>query len=122
MAIPSLNDFLSEDPEKDWFFDSVTPRGFAFDGFMPWASKTPFGRDETKRKRPLSLIQTPAEMARFQLLDVSVAEGYHLSDILRRVVFLTFISCPVGHWERICSLFSHKICKADSLDKRFKSR
>ncbi|XP_078589245.1 uncharacterized protein LOC144869664 [Branchiostoma floridae x Branchiostoma japonicum] len=89
MAIPSLNDFLSEDPEKDWFFDSVTPRGFAFDGFMPWASKTPFGRNQTKRKPPVSLIQTPAEMAKFQLLEVSLAEGYHLSDILRRVVFLT---------------------------------
>ncbi|CAH1252190.1 Hypp9230 [Branchiostoma lanceolatum] len=85
MAIPSLNDF----PEKDWFFDSVTPRGFTFDGFMPWASKTPFGRDQTKTKPPVSLIQTPAEMAKFQRRDVSVAEGYHLSDILRRVVFLT---------------------------------
>ncbi|XP_078576007.1 uncharacterized protein LOC144861831 [Branchiostoma floridae x Branchiostoma japonicum] len=85
MAIPSLNDF----PDKDWFFDSVTPRGFAFDGFMPWASKTPFGRDQTKTKPPVSLIQTPAEMAKFQRLDVSVAEGYHLSDILRRVVLLT---------------------------------
>ncbi|CAH1266249.1 TTC28 [Branchiostoma lanceolatum] len=84
MAIPSLNDF----PANDWFFDSVTPRGFAFDGFMPWASKTPFGRDQTKTKPPVSLIQTPAEMAKFQRLDVSVAEGYHLSDILRRVVFL----------------------------------
>ncbi|XP_066285166.1 tetratricopeptide repeat protein 28-like [Branchiostoma lanceolatum] len=85
MAIPSLNDF----PEKDWFFDSVTPRGFAFDGFMPWASKTPFGRDQTKTKPPVSLIQTPAKMAKFQRLDISLAEGYHLSDILRRVVFLT---------------------------------
>ncbi|XP_035685794.1 uncharacterized protein LOC118422380 [Branchiostoma floridae] len=84
MAIPSLNDF----PEKDWFFDSVTPRGFALDGFMPWASKTPFGRDQTKTKPPVSLIQTPAEMAKFQRRDVSVAEGYHLSDILRRVVLL----------------------------------
>eukprot|EP00058_Branchiostoma_floridae_P007088 XP_002592576.1 hypothetical protein BRAFLDRAFT_68898 [Branchiostoma floridae] len=85
MAIPSLNHF----PETDWFFDSVTPRGFAFDGFMPWASKTPFGRDQTKTKPPVSLIQTPAKMAEFQRQDVSVAEGYHLSDILRRVVLLT---------------------------------
>ncbi|XP_066278478.1 uncharacterized protein [Branchiostoma lanceolatum] len=85
MAIPSLNDF----PEKDWFFDSVTPRGFAFDGFMPWASKTPFGRDQTKTKPSLSLIQTAINMAKFQCQEVSVAEGYHLSDILRRAVFLT---------------------------------
>ncbi|CAH1266179.1 TTC28 [Branchiostoma lanceolatum] len=85
MAIPSLNDF----PANDWFFDSITPRGFAFDGFMPWASKTPFGRDQTKTKSPVSLIQTPAEMAKFQRVDISVAEGYHLSDILRRVAFLT---------------------------------
>ncbi|CAH1244669.1 C1QTNF5 [Branchiostoma lanceolatum] len=89
MAIPSLNDFLSEDPEKDWFFDSVTPRGFAFDGFMPWASKTPFGRDETKNKPPLSLIQTPAKLVEYQNLKIALSEGYHLSDILRRVTFLT---------------------------------
>ncbi|XP_019619766.1 PREDICTED: uncharacterized protein LOC109466486 [Branchiostoma belcheri] len=89
MAIPSLNDFLSEDPEKDWFFDSVTPRGFAFDGFMPWASKTPFGRDETKTKPPVSLIQIPAELAEYQHLHIALAEGYHLSDILRRVSYLT---------------------------------
>ncbi|KAI8484265.1 hypothetical protein Bbelb_380500 [Branchiostoma belcheri] len=89
MAISSLNDFLSEDPEKDWFFDSVTPRGFAFDGFMPWASKTPFGRDETKSKPPVSLIQTPAKLAEYQHLHIALAEGYHLSDILRRVTYLT---------------------------------
>ncbi|XP_078682416.1 uncharacterized protein LOC144916891 [Branchiostoma floridae x Branchiostoma belcheri] len=89
MAIPSLNDFLSEDPEKDWFFDSVTPRGFAFDGFMPWASKTPFGRDETKSKLPVSLVQTPAKLAEYQHLQIALAEGYHLSDILRRVTYLT---------------------------------
>ncbi|KAI8503653.1 hypothetical protein Bbelb_186240 [Branchiostoma belcheri] len=89
MAIPSLNDFLSEDPAKDWFFDPVTPRGFAFDGFMPWASKTPFGRDETKNKPPVSLIQTPAKLAKYQHLHIALAEGYHLSDILRRVTYLT---------------------------------
>ncbi|XP_078682550.1 uncharacterized protein LOC144916978 [Branchiostoma floridae x Branchiostoma belcheri] len=89
MAIPSLNDFLSEDPEKDWFYDSVTPRGFAFDGFMPWASKTPFGRDQTKNKPPVSLIQTPAKLAKYQYIRIALAEGYHLSDILRRVTYLT---------------------------------
>ncbi|KAI8484607.1 hypothetical protein Bbelb_377140 [Branchiostoma belcheri] len=89
MAIPSLNDFLSEDPDKDWFFDSVTPRGFAFDSFMPWASKTPFGRDETKRKPSVSLIQTPAKLAEYQHLHIALAEGYHLSDILRRVTYIT---------------------------------
>ncbi|KAI8503840.1 hypothetical protein Bbelb_188110 [Branchiostoma belcheri] len=89
MAIPSLNDYLSEDPGKDWFFDSVTPRGFAFDGFMPWASKTPFGRDRTKTKDPVNLIQTPAELAEYQHLHIALAEGYHLSDILRRVAYLT---------------------------------
>ncbi|XP_035691639.1 uncharacterized protein LOC118426389 [Branchiostoma floridae] len=89
MAITSLNDFQSKDPGKDWFFDSITPRGFAFDGFMPWACKTPFGRQQTENKPPVSLIQTPVEMAKFQQVDVSLAEGYHLSDILRRVVFLT---------------------------------
>ncbi|XP_078594068.1 uncharacterized protein LOC144871927 [Branchiostoma floridae x Branchiostoma japonicum] len=88
MAIPSLNDFHSEDPDKDWFFDSVTPHGFAFDGFMPWASKTPFGRDQTKSKAPISLIQTPSEMAKFQQLEISLAEGYNLSDILMWFVFL----------------------------------
>ncbi|XP_019642691.1 PREDICTED: LOW QUALITY PROTEIN: uncharacterized protein LOC109483974 [Branchiostoma belcheri] len=89
MAIPSLNDFLSEDPEKDWFYDSVTPRGFAFDGFMPWASKTPLGRDRTKAKDPVSLIQTPDELAKYQNIRIALAEGYHLSDILRRVTYLT---------------------------------
>ncbi|XP_019633303.1 PREDICTED: LOW QUALITY PROTEIN: uncharacterized protein LOC109476739 [Branchiostoma belcheri] len=88
MAIPSLNNFLSEDPAKDWFYDSVTPRGFTFDGFMPWASKTPFGRDKTKSKPPVSLIQTPAKLAEYQHLHIALAEGYHLSDILRRVTYL----------------------------------
>ncbi|XP_066287563.1 uncharacterized protein [Branchiostoma lanceolatum] len=89
MAIPSLNNFFSEDPKKDWFFDSVTPRGFAFDGFMPWASKTPFGRDRTEIKPAVSLIQTPAKLAKYQHLHIAVAEGYHLSDILRRVAYLS---------------------------------
>ncbi|XP_035692046.1 uncharacterized protein LOC118426644 [Branchiostoma floridae] len=89
VAIQSLNDFHSEDPADSWFYDSVTPRGFAFDGAMPWASKTPFGRERTKTKPAVSLIQTPSGMADFQRQDVALAHGYHLSDILRYVSYLT---------------------------------
>ncbi|XP_078693683.1 uncharacterized protein LOC144923195 [Branchiostoma floridae x Branchiostoma belcheri] len=108
MAIPSLNDFVSEDQNKDWFFDSVTPRGFAFDGFMPWASKTPFGRDKTKTKGHINLIQTPAKMARYQHLHIAKAEGYHLSDILRRVAYLTGDECLVNDYmDRVNKTVDH---------------
>ncbi|KAI8486767.1 hypothetical protein Bbelb_355150 [Branchiostoma belcheri] len=117
MAIPSLNDFQSEDPEKDWFFDSFTPHGFAFDGFMPWASKTPFGRDKTKTKPPISLIQTPTEMTKFQHLDVSLSEGYHLSDMLRRFVFLAGDKALVSEYmELLMEVIT------DDLLSHFKSR
>ncbi|XP_078698758.1 uncharacterized protein LOC144926131 [Branchiostoma floridae x Branchiostoma belcheri] len=92
MGIKSLNDFYSEDDDDDkeygsscWFYDSITPRGFAFDGAMPWASKTPFGRQQTKNKPALELIQTPKKMANFQKMHIAVSEGYHLSDILQCV-------------------------------------
>ncbi|XP_078602880.1 uncharacterized protein LOC144876954 [Branchiostoma floridae x Branchiostoma japonicum] len=89
MAIRSLNDFESDNPADNWFYDSVTPRGFAFDGAMPWASKTPLGRDKTKAKPALELICSPSSMAELQQEDVAVSEGYHLSDILRNVCCLT---------------------------------
>ncbi|CAH1272676.1 TTC28 [Branchiostoma lanceolatum] len=89
VGIKSLNDFHSEDPADSWFYDSVTPRGFAFDGAMPWASKTPFGREKTENKSAVSLIQTPAGMAKFQRHDIALAHGYHLSNVLRYVSHLT---------------------------------
>ncbi|CAH1268598.1 Hypp3922 [Branchiostoma lanceolatum] len=89
MAIKSLNDFESDNPADNWFYDSETPRGFAFDGSMPWASKTPLGRDKTRARPALELIRSPSCMAELQQGNIAVSEGYHLSDILRNVCCLT---------------------------------
>ena len=82
LGIKELNDFQSSDPNGSWFYDSETPRGISFDGAMPWASKTPLGRMETKNKPALELIRTPEQMAEFQDEDVALKEGYHLGKFI----------------------------------------
>ncbi|CAH1786835.1 unnamed protein product, partial [Owenia fusiformis] len=85
LCIPVLNDFNTELPEHmtdNKYFDITTPQGMCFDGAMPWASKTPIGRNKTKLKPARELIMTPEEMAEYQTESICIKEGYHLSDVL----------------------------------------
>ena len=82
LGIKSLNDYYSGSREDDWFYDDGR-KGFSFDGVMPWASKTPKGRDKTLNKPWIqSLIKTPKDMAGLLTETSILKEGYHLADVL----------------------------------------
>jgi hypothetical protein len=69
VGISSLNNFYSKNKEDDWFYDDVIPKGFSFDGMIPWACKTPLGRREWRGQPRQEYIITVDEMLKLQ--DVS---------------------------------------------------
>ncbi len=66
VGISSLNDFYSKNKEDDWFYDDIIPKGFSFDGMMPWACKTPLGKKEWRGQPRQEYIMTVDEMLKLQ--------------------------------------------------------
>lgn len=79
MIIESLNPAYPKKPSDYWFHDTIAKRGFAFDGHMPKACKTPLGttvinqlkdeeidQDDPAKKKIFELIRTPIRMAELQ--------------------------------------------------------
>ena len=90
--IPSLNVMYLNDKTcdlGDWFFDTY-PNGVSFDGMMPHACKFPLGRTHATEKKPWAteLIKPVDKMPEYLSSDVSLKNGYHLSDILMNTCFV----------------------------------
>nr|XP_039256083.1 uncharacterized protein LOC120332831 [Styela clava] len=104
MGVKSLNDLYSENKKLNWFYDTYTPCGIAFDGLVPHSCNNPLGRVEpTERKRfPLELIQPISEMTRLVNLESRSQNGYYVNEVLTR-------TCFVYGNQNIFDTFKHRV-------------
>lgn len=93
-----------------WFYDDVTPRGFAFDGALPQACKTPLGKRDKDGTIVYELIGIPEEISKFQRLEW-VKVNPQLAGVLRTVLVIT-------RGEKAVELArDYKLCLNEELDR-----
>ena len=90
--IPSLNIRYLNDKScdlGDWFFDNYAS-GVSFDGMMPHACKFPLGRSQHTETKPWAteLIKPVDKMLEYLGSELSLKNGYHLSDVLTETCYV----------------------------------
>ena len=103
VGISSLNDFYSKNKEDDWFYDDIIPKGFSFDGMMPWACKTPLGRKEWRGEPRQEYIMTVDEMLKLQ----HVTPGCSMESLKTANVFSSV--CHLFGDEKLTKTYEQKL-------------
>ena len=90
---PSLNVNSLNDKNcrlGDWYYDTITPRGISFDGFMQHACKFPLGRTQHTKLKPFTteLIKPVSKMLEYHSSEANLKNGYHFADILTKTCFV----------------------------------
>ena len=111
VAIPSLNDYITED--GDWFFDAFSKRGISFDGFMPHACKSPLGRQQVTKSKPwkTELIKPVDVMLRYLNQEENLKNGYHLADMMTS-------TCYVAGSKNLYKMFERRVKKTLTHDQQ----
>ncbi|XP_028391926.1 uncharacterized protein LOC114516599 [Dendronephthya gigantea] len=112
VGISSLNDFYSGNIEDDWFYDDVIPKGFSFDGMMPWACKTPLGRKEWRGQPRQEYIMTVDEMLALQ----DVIPGSALESLKTANVFSSV--CHLFGDEELTKSYKQKLSSLVTTERR----
>ncbi|WP_161791869.1 tetratricopeptide repeat protein [Candidatus Jidaibacter acanthamoebae] len=108
-GIKELNNFKQSDgsdKEHNWFYDSISRRGFSFDGSQWHACKSPLGRKGYRGHNDFELIGTSQEIANFQNEEVFKLDA----ELSQALGYLTLISGD----ERLMSNYFEKVRKYQS--------